>query len=66
MKEKYQMKEKYPVSDFTRDKEAIYGNEIRAFVPTEYDRFKAVIPKKKHKNLFELSTITVMCPQGFL
>ena len=54
------MKEKYPVSGFTRDKEAIYVNRIRIFVPAEYDRFKAVIPKKRHKALFELSTITGM------
>ncbi|MGA9188437.1 MAG: hypothetical protein WB014_07735 [Methanosarcina sp.] len=52
------MKEKYPVSGFTRDKEAIYVNGIRVFVPAEYDRFKAAIPKKRHKALFELSTIT--------
>ena len=31
------MKEKYPVSGFTRDKEAIYVNGIRIFVPAEYD-----------------------------
>jgi hypothetical protein len=30
------MKEKYPVSGFTRDKEAIYVNGIRIFVPAEY------------------------------
>lgn len=54
------MKEKYPVSGFTRDKEAIYVNGIRIFVPVEYDRFKAGIPKKRHKTLFELSTITGM------
>ncbi|AKB82217.1 hypothetical protein MSBR3_1639 [Methanosarcina barkeri 3] len=54
------MKEKYPVSGFIRDKEAIYVNGIRIFVPVEYDRFKAGIPKKRHKTLFELSTITGM------
>ena len=54
------MKEKYPVSGFTRDKEAIYVNGIRIFVPAEYDNFKATIPKKRHKALFELSTITGM------
>lgn len=54
------MKEKYPVSGFTRDKEAIYVNGIRIFVPVEYDRFKTGIPKKRHKTLFELSTITGM------
>jgi hypothetical protein len=43
------MKEKYPVSGFTRDKEAIYVNGIRIFVPAEYDNFKAAIPKKRHK-----------------
>jgi hypothetical protein len=52
------MKEKYPVSGFTRDKEAIYVSRIRVFVPKEYNRFKAAIPKKRHKTLFELSTIT--------
>jgi hypothetical protein len=31
------MKEKYPVSVFTRDKEAIYVNGIRIFVPAVYD-----------------------------
>jgi len=31
------MKEKYPVSGFTRDKEAIYVNGIRIFVRAEYD-----------------------------
>lgn len=54
------MQEKYPVSGFTRDKEAIYVNGIRIFVPAEYDRFKATIQKKRHKALFELSTITGM------
>ena len=54
------MKEKYPVSGFIRDKETIYVNGIRIFVPAEYDRFKAAIPKKRHKALFELSTITGM------
>ncbi|MDY0130131.1 MAG: site-specific integrase [Methanosarcina vacuolata] len=54
------MKEKYPVSGFTRDKEAIYVNGIRIFVPVEHDKFKAGIPKKRHKTLFELSTITGM------
>lgn len=54
------MKEKYPVSGFTRDKEAIYVNGIRIFVSVEYDKFKAGIPKKRHKTLFELSTITGM------
>lgn len=54
------MKEKYPVSGFTRDKEAIYVNGIRIFVPVEYDKFKVGIPKKRHKTLFELSTITGM------
>ena len=43
------MKEKYPVSGFTRDKEAIYVNGIRIFVPVEYDRFKTGIPKKDIK-----------------
>ena len=52
--------EKYPVSGFTRDKEAIYVNGIRVFVPAEYDKLKAVIPKKRHKTLFELSAITGM------
>ena len=42
------------------DKEAIYVNGIRIFIPAEYDRFKAAIPKKRHKALFELSTITGM------
>jgi len=39
------MKHKYPVSGFTRDKEAIYVNGIRIFVPAEYERFKAAIPE---------------------
>lgn len=46
------MKEKYPVSGFTRDKEAIYVNGIRIFVPVEYDKFKAGIPKKRDIKLF--------------
>lgn len=58
------MKEKYPVSGFTRDKETIYASRIRISVPAEYDkfkaRFKATIPKKRHKALFELLTITGM------
>ena len=54
------MKEKYQVAGFTRDKEAIYVNGIRVLVPAEYDRFRAAIPKKRHKALFELSTITGM------
>ena len=39
------MKEKYQVSGFTMNKEAIYVNRNRIFVPTEYDRFKAGVPK---------------------
>jgi hypothetical protein len=46
------MKEKYPVSGFTRDKEAIYVNGIHIFVSAEYNNFKAAIPKKRHKALF--------------
>ncbi len=30
------MKEKYPVSGFTRDKESIYVNGIRILVPAKY------------------------------
>ena len=41
------MKEKYPVSGFTRDKEAIYVNGIRIFTPAEYESFKAADPEKE-------------------
>ena len=43
------MKEKYPVSGFTRDKEAIYINGIRVFVPAEYDRVKIPIRKNERQ-----------------
>lgn len=43
------VKEKYPILEFTRDKDAIYVNGTRILVPAEYDRFKAGILKKDIK-----------------
>jgi hypothetical protein len=43
------MKEKYLVSGFTRDKEAIYANGIRIFAPAEYDRLRRRSRKREMK-----------------
>lgn len=56
------MKTKYPVSEYTKDTEALhlYVKDIRILTPREYEFLRSVIPKDHHKTIFDILLITGM------